>query len=429
MCVMFVDIVKINVKAGKGGDGIVSFRREKYIAAGGPNGGNGGKGGDVILKVDEGLNTLMDFRFKKCFKAEPGDKGGSNDCTGKGGADLIIKVPPGTIVKDEASGQVLVDLTNNDDYFIVAKGGNGGRGNARFASSTRQVPRFAEVGEEGEEKDINLELKLIADVGLVGFPNVGKSTILSAMTAARPKIADYHFTTLEPNLGVVRLDDGSSFVLADIPGLIEGAYEGVGLGHQFLRHIERTKVIIHVVDISGIEGRDPAEDFSVINSELKQFNPRLAERIQVIAANKMDIPSFGENYEKFKEKMNKVGYEVYPISAVTREGLRELFYKANELLKSISVVECDEADENVNEMKYNHHNNQRWTIRKENETYILEGEAVKKVLRKVNFGDSESLQYFQRTIKKMGISHELERMGINEGDTVKIYDMEFEYIR
>jgi len=425
---MFVDVAKIFLKAGKGGDGIVSFRREKYIAAGGPNGGNGGKGGNIIIEVDEGLSTLMDFRYNKHYRAQPGDKGGPNDRTGKSGEDLVIKVPPGTIIKDEQTGKVLADLIKVDDTFIVVKGGRGGKGNACFATSTRQVPKFAELGEDGEEKWILLELKLIADVGLVGFPNVGKSTILSTMTEANPKIADYHFTTLEPNLGVVRLDNESSFVLADIPGLIEGAHEGVGLGHQFLRHVERTRVIVHVVDISGTEGRDPIEDFNIINSELKQFNPKLAERVQVIAANKMDIPSSEDNFEKFKEEMNKAEYEVYPVSAATGKGLRELFYKVNEILKSIPVLTIDEPVTEVREFRYEQ-SQQGWTIENDNDIYIIQGEAIKKLMRKVNFDDSESLQFFQRSIKKMGISNELERLGIKDGDTVKIFDLEFEYMR
>lgn len=425
---MFVDIARILIKAGKGGDGIVSFRREKYIAAGGPDGGNGGRGGDVIIAVDESMNTLMDFKYQKKFKAEPGDKGGPNDRTGRSGNDLIIKVPPGTVVKDESTDQVIADMIKGGDTFIAAKGGRGGKGNARYATSTRQVPRFSEQGEDGEEKKIVLELKLLADVGLVGFPNVGKSTLLSTMTAAKPKIADYHFTTIEPNLGVVRLDDGSNFVLADIPGLIEGAHEGAGLGHQFLRHVERTRVIIHVVDVSGAEGRDPVADFDVINKELSQFNSKLAQRVQVIAANKIDIPEAKENLKKFIEEMNKRGYEVFPISAVTKEGLKELFYRVNELLKEAPAVEPYEFDDKDNETIFEY-NPQEWTVKKEGNIYLIDGEAVKRLMRRVNFDDSDSLQYFQRTIKKMGISEKLESMGIVEGDTVKIFDLEFEYVR
>lgn len=424
---MFVDIARIYIQAGKGGDGIVSFRREKYIPAGGPNGGDGGKGGDVILKVDEGMNTLMDFRYKKKYKAQPGANGGPNNRTGRNGQDLIIDVPPGTLVKDDETGQILADLKEHGESFVVAKGGNGGKGNARFATSTRQIPRFAQLGEDAEVKGVTLELKLIADVGLVGYPNVGKSTILSMMTAAKPKIADYHFTTLEPNLGVVRLEDGSSFVLADIPGLIEGAHQGVGLGHQFLRHIERTRIIIHVIDVSGIEGRDPLDDFNKINLELKQYSPKLAQRIQVITVNKMDIPAARENYDKFREELSKEGYKIYPISAATGEGLKELFYEVNELLKSIPVSAEDEYDDVV-EYRYEA-DSRKWTIKKEDDAFIIEGEAIKNVLRKVNLDDTESLQYFQRAIKKMGISKELEEMGVNEGDTVKIYDIEFEYVR
>jgi GTP-binding protein len=424
---MFVDIAKIYIKAGRGGDGIVSFRTEKYVAAGGPNGGNGGKGGDVIIKVDPELNTLMDFKYQKHYKAELGQKGGANNCTGKSGEDLIIKVPPGTIIKDEATGRVLGDAAKEGDAFVVAKGGRGGRGNSCFASATRQVPKFAELGEDGEQIEILLELKLIADVGLVGFPNVGKSTILSVMTSAKPKIANYHFTTLHPNLGVVRLDNGSSFVLADIPGIIEGAHEGVGLGHEFLRHVERTRVIIHVIDISGIEERDPLEDFNTINQELKQYKVKLADKVQVIACNKMDIPSGQENLDKFKEEMKKKGLEVYPISAATGEGLKELFYKVDQLLKEVSNTfeEVSILPEEINYI----YDERGWNIKRENEAYVIEGDAIKRIMRKVHFDDSESLQYFQRAIKKMGISDELEKMGIEEGDTVKIFDLEFEYVR
>ncbi|MGE5329373.1 MAG: GTPase ObgE [Deltaproteobacteria bacterium] len=422
---MFVDVAKIYVKAGKGGNGIVSFRREKYIAAGGPDGGDGGKGADVIFRVDGSMSTLMDFRYKKRYNAKPGENGGPSDRTGRGAEDLVIKVPPGTVIKDINTGKVIADLTEDGQRFVVVKGGRGGRGNARFTTSTRQIPRFAEQGEEGEEREILLELKLLADVGLVGYPNVGKSTILSIMTSAKPKIADYHFTTLEPNLGVVMLDDGVSFVLADIPGLIEGAHEGVGLGHQFLRHVERTRVLVHVLDVSGVEGRNPIEDFEKINSELKQFNQKLATRKQIVAANKMDLPEAEENFKKLKDKLAAEGYEVFPICAAIGEGLKEVFYRVSELLKEIPVEEETIIEEElVYEVK-----DDGWNIRREGEIFVIEGEVMKRVLRKVNFDDTESLQYFQRAMNKLGISKELEKMGIEEGDTVQIYDIEFEYVR
>lgn len=421
---MFVDVARINIKAGKGGNGIVSFRREKYIAAGGPDGGNGGKGGDVVFRVDGSMSTLMDFKYKKSYKAKPGKNGGSCNCTGKGAEDLVIKVPPGTVIKDNATGKIIADLTKDGESFVAAKGGRGGRGNARFSTPTRQIPRFAETGEEGEEREILLELKLLADVGLIGYPNVGKSTILSIMTSAKPKVADYHFTTLEPNLGVVMLEDGVSFVLADIPGLIEGAHEGAGLGHQFLRHVERTRVLVHVVDVSGIEGRDPLQDFETINSELKQFNEKLSARKQIVAANKMDLPKAEENYIKFKEKIEPEGYEVFPICAVIGEGLKQVFYRVSELLEEIPIEEETIVEEELFEAK-----DDGWSIRCEENAFVIEGDVIKRVLRKVNFDDSESLQYFQRAMNKLGISQELEKMGIQEGDTVQIYDIEFEYVR
>ncbi len=425
---MFVDTAKIFIQAGKGGDGIVSFRREKYVPAGGPDGGDGGRGGDIVFKVDEGLSTLMDFKYKRKYKAQPGTSGGPNNRTGKSGETLVINVPPGTIIKDEDTGLVVADLIDAGDSFAAAKGGRGGKGNARFATSTRQVPKFAEQGEEGESRQIVLELKLLADVGLVGYPNVGKSTLLSTVTSARPKIADYHFTTLEPNLGVVRLDDGTSFVIADIPGLIEGAHKGVGLGHQFLRHIERTRVVIHVVDVSGIEGRNPLEDFIKINSELKEYSPVLAEKVQIVAANKMDIPSAGENMARLREQLNQDGYEIFPVSAATGEGIKELLYRAAQLLRDIPVIPRIETDEAAGKAVYDY-NDRGWLIRKEEDVFIIEGRAIERVMRRVNLDDAESLQYFQRTIKRMGIADELEKQGINEGDTVKIKDLEFEYIR
>lgn len=424
---MFIDSAKIFIKAGDGGNGAVSFHREKYVAAGGPDGGDGGKGGDVIFVVDEGMRTLVDFRYKRHYKAEPGQHGGAANCTGRGGEDLIIKVPPGTLIKDEETGHILSDLTTVGQEEVIARGGKGGKGNQHFATPTRQVPNFAKSGDLGEERWVVLELKLLADVGLIGFPNVGKSTILSMVSAARPKIADYHFTTLEPNLGVVSLDIGSSFVIADIPGLIEGAHEGVGLGHEFLRHVERTKLLIHVVDMSGSEGRDPIKDFEVINEELKEYNPKLAEKQQIVAANKTDIPEAEEKLKLFTEKIGGMGYRIFPISAATNSGLRELMFYAGEKLKEIpDTILTEKTDE---EVIYTAEEEKPFEIHRENEKFVVEGKWVRKLVGSTNFGSYESLQYFQRAIKRKGVVDALEEMGINEGDTVKMYDIEFDYVR
>lgn len=424
---MFIDSAKIYVKAGNGGNGIVSFHREKYIAAGGPDGGDGGKGGDVIFVVDESIRTLADFRYRKHYKAEPGQDGGASNCTGRSGKDLVIKVPPGTIVKEEVSGRILADLVKDGQTAVIAKGGKGGKGNQHFATPTRQVPNFAKSGDLGEERWIVIELKLLADVGLIGYPNVGKSTILSSVSAAKPKIADYHFTTIEPNLGVVSLNIGKSFVIADIPGLIEGAHEGVGLGHEFLKHVERTKVLIHVVDVSGIEGRDPLDDFAVINRELKQYNPVLADRPQVVAGNKVDILSDENKLEEFTNTLEGEGYKVFPISAATGKGLKELLaYVAEMLDKLPETVLVDELEE---EIVYTAEEEEPFRIYKENDVYVVEGNWVRKIVSSTNIDSYESLQYFQRAIKNKGVVEALEKMGINEGDTVKMYDLEFEYVR
>jgi len=424
---MFIDSARIYVKAGNGGNGAVSFHREKYIAAGGPDGGDGGKGGDIIFTVDEGLSTLADFRYKTKYKAESGQNGSGSNCTGRNGSDLVIKVPPGTIIKDEKTGKIIADLTNANQSVVVAKGGKGGKGNQHFATPTRQVPNFARAGEPGEERWVLLELKLLADVGLIGYPNVGKSTILSIVSAARPKIANYHFTTINPNLGVVSLEEGNSFVMADIPGLIEGAHEGVGLGHQFLRHIERTRLLVHVVDVSGIEGRDPVKDFDVINEELAKYNPVLAQRPQVVAANKTDIPGAEENLEKFKKVLEDRGYKVFAISAATNKGIKELMYYVSERLKEIPITPVVELQEE--EVVYTVEEEKPFEIRVENGVYIVEGKFVKRLVDSTNFDDYESLQYFQRALKRKGIIDALEEMGINEGDTVKVYDLEFEFVR
>ncbi len=424
---MFIDRAKIHIKAGDGGDGKVSFHREKYIAAGGPDGGDGGKGGDVVLIVDEGLRTLIDFKYRKKYFADNGEPGGPSNCSGKGGGDLVIKVPPGTLVKDGETGRILADMTKPGQKVVIAKGGKGGAGNQHFATSTRQAPSFARAGDQGEEYRVELELKTIADVGLVGFPNAGKSTILSMVSAATPKIADYPFTTLEPNLGVVGIDGGGSFVLADIPGLIEGAHEGVGLGYEFLRHVERTRLLLHVVDVAGVDGRDPLNDFDTINAELKQYNPKLAERPQVVAANKVDLPDGRDNLEGFTKVIEEKGYRVFPISAATNKGVKELMYYIAEQLRELP--EAVPLTEESGEVVYTAEEEEPFTVRREGNVYIVEGNWVRKVVGSTNFNIYESIQYFQRSLKNRGVIDALEKLGINEGDTVKIYDIEFEYIR
>ncbi len=424
---MFIDSARIFVKAGNGGNGAVSFHREKYVAAGGPDGGDGGDGGSVIFRVDEGMRTLIDFRYKKQYKAESGQDGGGAQCTGRGGNDLVIKVPAGTVVRDELTGRILADFTKAGQSAVVAKAGKGGKGNQHFATPTRQVPNFAKAGTAGEERWVLLELKTLADVGLIGYPNVGKSTILSMVSAARPKIADYHFTTLEPNLGVVSVGTGTSFVIADIPGLIEGAHEGVGLGHKFLRHVERTRLLVHVVDVASIEGRDPLKDFEIINEELQQYNPVLASKQQIVAANKTDIPGSEDNYKSFSEELEKRGYKVFPISAATNKGLKELMYYIAEMLKTIpETVIVDESDD---EVVYTAGDDKPFEIRVEDGKYIIEGTWFKRLVDSTNFTNYESLQYFQRAIKKKGVIDELEKMGISEGDTVNVYGLEFDYVK
>lgn len=427
---MFIDTAKIFIKSGDGGNGAVSFRREKYVPKGGPDGGDAGRGGDVVFVVDSGLRTLMDFRYKKKHVAEKGENGGGNNCHGKDGEDLIIKVPPGTIIKDVETGRVIADLTLENDRVVAARGGRGGKGNARFATPTRQAPNFAEPGQLGEERWVTLELKLLADVGLIGFPNVGKSTILSMVTAARPKIANYHFTTLSPNLGVVEIQGGKSFVLADIPGLIEGAHEGVGLGHEFLRHVERTKVLIHVVDISGVEGRNPIEDFDKINDELKLYSEKLTTKVQVIAANKADIPGAEENFEAFKKEMEDRGYRIFKISAATNSGLRELMLYVSGLLDKIPQEET-KYDEEESEAYYKlegERDEKGYEIVRENDAYVITGPFVDWIFRKVNINDNESLKYFQKVLRRKGIIDELKNMGIQDGDTVRMNDFEFDFI-
>ena len=423
---MFKDTSTIFIQAGKGGDGAVTFHREKYVAAGGPDGGDGGKGGNVVAVADKDVSTLIDFRYKKKYLAEDGANGRDGRRSGKNGEDLIIKFPCGTIIRDSETGKVICDLKKDGDRFIIAKGGSGGWGNSHFATATRQTPKFAKAGLPGDEREITLELKLIADVGLLGFPNVGKSTFLSVVSDARPKIANYHFTTLVPNLGVVKLGEGRSFVIADIPGIIEGAHEGVGLGHDFLRHIERTRILLHFVDVSGCEGRDPIEDVRIINSELKNYSEKLSEKPQVIIANKMDIPSFEENYKKFKQEMEEEGFTVMAISAATHKGIDEVVNYAAKLLSELPLEEDDDYDYlDLDEVRKT--DNIEITV--DGGVYIVEGMYVRKIVGSTNFDDYESLQYFQRALRKSGIIEMLEEKGIKEGDTVHMYGVEFDYIK
>ena len=422
---MFIDYAKIIIGSGKGGNGAITFRREKYVANGGPDGGDGGRGGSVYFRVDLGLNTLVDFKYKKKYLAQDGEAGSGARKAGKSGEDLYIDVPQGTVVRDEETGKVIADLSEEGQVECVLKGGKGGKGNVHYATATRQIPNFAETGEPGVEKTVILELKLIADVGLLGYPNVGKSTLLSRMTTSKPKIADYHFTTIEPNLGVVKLANGSSFVMADIPGLIEGASEGVGLGLKFLRHVERTRLLIHVIDVAGTEGRDPVQDFYKINAELSNYSEKLSNKLQVVAANKIDVMQDEENYRRLEKVAKQKGYEIFKISAVTGEGLNELFNRVAELLKEIPKQELEEVDKTV---YYNYEDeNEGWRITRENNTFIIDGKEIENVMRRVNFSDYESLAYFHNTLKKMGIEAELKRRGIKEGDIVKIFDLEFQY--
>jgi GTP-binding protein len=424
---MFFDVAEVYLKAGDGGNGAVSFRREKYIPNGGPDGGDGGNGGNIVFKVDMGLRTLVDFRYKRKYVAQNGERGGGKNCSGRSGQDLVVRVPLGTLVKDKETGRILADLSREGQEEIIVKGGKGGWGNQHFATPTRQAPNFARNGTPGEERMVVLELKLLADVGLIGFPNVGKSTLLSVVSAARPKIADYHFTTLTPNLGVVSLGEGASFVMADIPGLIEGAHKGAGLGHQFLRHIERTRLLIHVVDISEADGRDAISDVDVINQELEKYNPELSKRPQIIAANKVDALTDMSRLERFKNEMEGRGYRVFTLSAATRQGVDELIRYAYERLKEIpEVILFDPSHrETVAEVQKEE---PPFTVTRENEIFVVEGPWVQKILGSVNLNDRESLQYFQRAVKNIGVIEELEKKGIQEGDTVRMGEIEFDYI-
>ena len=422
---MFVDYTKILIKSGDGGNGAISFRREKYVAAGGPDGGDGGKGGDIYFIVDPDSNTLIDFRYNRKFKAENGHNGSGAHKYGRSGEDLYIKVPKGTVVKDAETGKIIADLSEDGEKKLILPGGRGGKGNSHFATATRQVPRFAQDGEKGIEKEVILELKLLADVGLIGFPNVGKSTLLSRVTAATPKIADYHFTTIYPNLGVVKPEYGDSFVIADIPGVIEGASEGVGLGLQFLRHIERTRLLLHVIDCSGSEGRDPVEDFHIINNELKKYSEKLSKRKQIIVANKSDAIQDEEKYNKLVKLANIKDLEIFKVSAVTGEGLKELFNHVSDVLKTIPKEELFDVEEKVVYTLKDEGNG--FDIEVVNGEFIVTGPEVEKLMGRINIGDNESMAYLERMLEQLGINDELRAKGINEGDTVKLLDWEFEW--
>lgn len=421
---MFIDYVKIKIKAGNGGDGCIGFRRELYVANGGPNGGDGGKGGDVYLVVDTGINTLLDFRYNKIFNADNGSHGEGCNCTGKSGEDLYIKVPMGTIVKNLNSDKVIADLSKEGDKFLIAKGGKGGRGNQHFATSTRQAPRFAEQGIPGESIEISLELKSIADVGLIGFPNVGKSTLISVVSKARPKIANYHFTTLEPSLGVVKAKSGKTFVMADIPGIIEGASEGVGLGIKFLKHVERTRLLLHVIDISGTEGRIPVEDYKIINEELKKYSEKLSTRKQIIVGSKSDVIQNQEMVDELKELCKKEGLMYFEISSATNKGIEELINAVADELEKLPKEQFVEIEEDMSEELEDN----TWKIIKVSEDrYEVTGNRVEMLMRRVNIFDVESRQYMQKVLKEMGITDELRKQGIKGGDTVSICGFEFDY--
>ena len=422
---MFKDYTKIIIKSGDGGNGAATFRREKYVAAGGPDGGDGGNGGNIYFQVDKDKNTLIDFRYNKKFKAKNGENGSGNHCNGKYGEDLYIKVPIGTVVKDVKTGKVVVDLSKPNQKELILKGGRGGRGNSHFATATRQAPRFSEDGEKGEEKELILELKLLADVGLLGFPNVGKSTFLSTVTEARPKIANYHFTTLEPNLGVVKMKNGDGFVIADIPGIIEGASEGVGLGIQFLRHVERTRLLLHFLDVSGQEGRNPVEDFYAINEELKKYSEKLSTRKQIIVANKIDVIQDEKLLEEVEKLAKKEGLELYKISGATKQGVQELIDHVSEVLKTLPKEDLIEIEDKI--VYTLEDEKQQWEIKKQDEVFIVTGKAVERLMGRINIEDNESMYYLQKSLRNMGIEEQLKEMGICEGDTVIIAGWEMEW--
>ncbi|WP_409297464.1 GTPase ObgE [Peribacillus sp. SCS-26] len=431
---MFVDQVKVYVKGGDGGNGLVAYRREKYVPKGGPAGGDGGNGANVIFEVEEGLRTLMDFRYQRHFKAPRGEHGMSKNMHGRNAEDMIVKVPPGTVIMDEDTKEVIADLTEHGQRAVIAKGGRGGRGNSRFATAANPAPEISENGEPGQERYIVMELKLLADVGLVGFPSVGKSTLLSVVSSAKPKIAEYHFTTIAPNLGVVETEDSRSFVMADLPGLIEGASEGVGLGHQFLRHIERTRVIVHVIDMSGLEGRDPYDDYLTINKELKEYNLRLTERPQIIAANKMDMPDSEENLKAFMEKAGS-GLTIFPISTITREGIRDLLFEVADRLETtpeFPLQHEDEVEEEgaVNRVMYKHATPDKDFVisRDPDGTFVISGFNIEKLFKMTNFNRDESIKRFARQLRGMGVDDALREKGAENGDIIRLLDYEFEFI-
>ena len=422
---MFVDIAKIKIKAGDGGNGAVAFHREKYVASGGPDGGDGGKGGDIVFKVDDNLATLSDFRYKRKYKAPNGQNGSTGRRNGRKGEDLVICVPRGTVIREVGSGKVMADMSD-DDVFIAARGGRGGWGNPHFATPTRQAPRFAKNGSPGEEWEVSLELKLLADVGLLGFPNVGKSTFISVVSEAKPIIADYHFTTLTPVLGVVSLGEGNSFVMADIPGLIEGASEGIGLGHEFLKHVERCRLLVHIVDAAGSEGRDPIEDFEKINNELVKFNPELAEREQIVVGNKIDLAT-DEQLERLEKYFTEKGYQYFTMCAPIVEGTQEIVNAVAAKLATLPPIKRFEKEEIPAEF-IEKNNNGKFNIFVDEDVYYVEAEWLLKILQRTDLDDYESLQYFQRVLQSTGIIDALVERGIQEGDTVSIYDLEFDFV-
>lgn len=426
---MFVDRVSVYVKAGDGGNGLVAYRREKYVPKGGPAGGDGGNGGDIVFQVDEGLNTLMDFRYNRHYKAKRGENGMNQSQHGKNAAPLVLSVPPGTTVWDEETGEVIADLVTHKQQAVIAGGGRGGRGNNRFAGPRNPAPAFAENGEPGQERQIRVELKVIADVGLAGFPSVGKSTLLSVVSAAKPKIADYHFTTLAPNLGVVDTDDQRSFIMADLPGLIEGAHQGAGLGYQFLRHVERTRVILHVIDMASMEARDPHEDYLKINDELRNYDEKLMERPQIIAANKMDMPHAAEYLQAFREKIPK-NVPVYPISTVTKDGLRELLFAIADMLEAIPKLAPDLEEEKDEKVIYRYQKEEKpfRITRDDDGAYVLSGERIETLFKMTDFAQDEAVQRFSRQLRGMGVDEALRERGAEDGATVRLLNYEFEFI-
>ena len=423
---MFIDYTKIVVRSGNGGDGAISFWTEKYVASGGPDGGDGGKGGNVYFIVDPNSNTLINFRYNKKYEAQDGEKGSGGRCYGKSGEDLYIKVPLGTVVKDVETGKVIVDMSEEGQKTLVFEGGRGGKGNSHFATPTRQAPRFAQDGEKGIKKEVILELKLLADVGLLGFPNVGKSTILSMVTKAQPKIANFHFTTIQPNLGVVKTEHDKSFVLADIPGVIEGAAEGTGLGFQFLRHVERTRLLLHVVDVAGSEGRDPVEDFKIINKELKQYSEKLSTRKQILVANKIDIiDEDDENIKNIEKLAKEMDIKLFKVSAATNTGLKELMNYVGDVLETLPKEDIISAEEKI--VYTLKDDKDEVIVRKDNENYIVEGKGVERLISKVNLDDNESTYFFQKGLERLGVNQKLKKMGVKEGDTVVFNGWEFEW--